>query len=227
MKIRNGYVSNSSSSNFIIPIGSTFGNNGKFLTVRDIAEYMIKKQMDENIRENHGIDHYETTLSRLFKLEDPNTPISFYSCNYDTFIRKIGNCFLISTCNNVDWKLDRFSRFNNAATTTIKDDLKKYVDSLKKNKKDGRVKNRILSVVEFLDEGGDFYLKSMFNDFYNLNNEIVGVELYHHLNSCPKFPEDYSHKVWDTVKYGMICLKCSKHIFERKDKLEKINKISK
>jgi hypothetical protein len=96
MKTRSGFVSNSSSSSFVIPL-----NNGQFNTVADIALYMIPKRewKDDSIVMNN-------IRRRLKSKVDPNCPISFRSCNYDTYIVKTVDGFFISTCNNHDWEFE-------------------------------------------------------------------------------------------------------------------------
>lgn len=92
MKIRTGFVSNSSSSSFIIETGKSYK------TVFDVAKDMLK-QVNSKSQLNFILDRIKNTK------KDPNTPVMFYSCNYDTYISKYGNHFLINTCNNEDWHL--------------------------------------------------------------------------------------------------------------------------
>ena len=111
MKIRNGFVSNSSSSSFII------NDNEEFSSVFDIAEYMIPCR-----------DMYENTDELLKRLKEsdkhPDTPINFGSCNYDTFIYKHKDIYLVRTCNNHEWgKLDQYP---DVEFCNNEDILKKY-----------------------------------------------------------------------------------------------------
>lgn len=88
MKIRNGFVSNSSSSSFIIKKDNDIKN------VFDLARIMIPKvEYKPQIKE---------VLERLNTGKDPNTSVRFYSCNYDTYIKNYGNYLLVKTCNNED-----------------------------------------------------------------------------------------------------------------------------
>jgi hypothetical protein len=92
MKIRQGFVSNSSSSSFVLKVGEPFD------TIKELAEYMIPKREWDNDAE---------TLEKLKSCPDDKN-LTFRSCNYDTFIAKIDGYFLIETCHNHDWDLHDF-----------------------------------------------------------------------------------------------------------------------
>lgn len=195
MKVRNGFVSNSSSSSFII-------SNKKFATVSDLAKYMIKQKMQDE-----GSNKYDKLLIKNLSKIDKNRNMSFPSCNYDTYIRKVGDCYLVATCNNTYWDLYDYR-------TILTDNAKEELAELM---------NKYSSLEEYSDykeaqailEGdyGDFSRIGI--DYYNLDKEIVGIEMY---SSCKKCNEN----MWNTPK-GQICLKCNPY-FQRKEKLEIINK---
>lgn len=107
MKTRLGFVSNSSSSSFVLKVGAPFD------TVKEVAEYMIPKR---------GWDNDEELLKRINKSGD-TTAISFASCNYDTFIAKMGDYFLIETCHNHNWDLLDF-----VITTTPPEFIEQFGD---------------------------------------------------------------------------------------------------
>jgi hypothetical protein len=92
MKIRTGFVSNSSSSNFII--------DGSYKTVFDLAKAMI------NIRDEDydGDPKYRSEITDINKAiregKDPNSSIFFMTCNYDTYIRRIFDLYIVTSCNN-------------------------------------------------------------------------------------------------------------------------------
>jgi hypothetical protein len=89
MKIRKGYVSNSSSSSFII-------DESHYDSIFDVAEDMIN--------ERKWGEQDKKDIKKLRKLKiDSNTPISFCTCNYDTYIMRKYGCYLITTCNNHDF----------------------------------------------------------------------------------------------------------------------------
>ena len=164
MKIRNGFVSNSSSSSFII-------SDKKFPTVRSLATYMIKQKIKEsrfNREEDEYINYDKEYMNNLQNV-DENYPVSFPSCNYDTYIRKIGDCYLVATCNNTDWNL--YSYNTSMLTEKAKVALKELKKSYSKGSDDRREIKDILN-----GEISEFY--SFGSDFYDLNEQIIGVETY-------------------------------------------------
>jgi len=208
MKIRNGFVSNSSSSSFII-------SDNDFPTVRSLATYMIKQIIKEYKYEiKAGNEHYidyinenKKYISDLKKI-DENQSVCFPSCNYETYIRKIGDCYLVATCNNHDWNLwDYYSNLTESAKNVLKELLEKYKDSKEHD------------IIENILDGSSYESYWTFgNDFYDIHHNIMGVELW---EDCPKCNEH----MWNTPKYKKICINCDP-IFKRKDKLDIINKIA-
>jgi len=212
MKIRNGFVSNSSSSSFII-------STECFPTVRSLATYMLKQKINEY---QHDPDVEFKKLDKLYikrlKKIDENQAVSFPSCNYDTYIKKVGDCYLVSTCNNTDWDLWEY-------TTRLTEQTKEELNELKKYFTDKGDNDALRQIEYIFDHDSDFSLLG--NDYYDLRKEIIGVETY---EDCPKKdrnnPNDshqYYDYMWDTAKYGKICLICNPY-YKRKDKLIEINK---
>ena len=109
MKIRQGFVSNSSSSSFVIPVSK------KFPDVVKLGDYMIDIMINEHMSERDSDNkYYQSYLDRknnikdfLKKQENKDFPICFHSCNEDTFIVREDDYFLVQTCNNHKWKLDK------------------------------------------------------------------------------------------------------------------------
>lgn len=211
MKIRNGFVSNSSSSSFII-------STEKFPTVRSLAKYMIKQQMIESKYNKDGVEWVKELKKRIKKLNniDENQSVSFPSCNYDTYIRKVGDVFLVSTCNNTDWNLWNY-------TTRITDACKKELEEMSKNP--FYTRNDEYNEINSILDGETSEFSRIGIDYYSLDKEIIGVENYQDCPNRDKNNYEYDHYIWNTVKWGKICPKCNP-IPKRKDKLEQINKKS-
>jgi len=99
MKIRNGFVSNSSSSSFIL--------DGNKYTCVDVAIDMVKT-MYESWKEWDDEDHTETVklyTERLEKLENKNIGI-FFNTSDDLEIAKINDKIYVSASNHIEWGLD-------------------------------------------------------------------------------------------------------------------------
>ena len=105
MKIRNGFVSNSSSSSFILMFDEIYPD-----TV-SIAESMLRNKFEEwdDYGRDKGDEQFEKKVFKNLekfkeKHYDANTPMFFKSTNYDTYILPITeNYVLIETCNNTQW----------------------------------------------------------------------------------------------------------------------------
>jgi hypothetical protein len=95
MKIRQGFVSNSSSSSFIVEKGKRYNN------VFSLARHML------TIRNDDYSDWGEKEIEKITKAEanrlDPNQAVMLRTCNYDTYIFLHQNKFYVSTCNNTSW----------------------------------------------------------------------------------------------------------------------------
>ena len=206
MKVRNGFVSNSSSSSFII-------SDKHFSSVKDLAIYMINKKIEEYTYENENVndEYIEYDKKLILKLDniDENSSVCFPSCNYDTYIKKFGDCYLVSTCNNTQWDLYNFTtqlteNARNAINETINNSSKKIGEELKC----------------IIEEPYEFY--HIGKDYYDLRHDFLGVETYEYCPNEKIIDHGYNYHLWETVKYGKICLVCNK-TWKRKEKLEKIN----
>lgn len=92
MKIRNGFVSNSSSSSFII------NAEGDLSTVKDVAMYIITTILKE------GWQNYDNEIKCLDKMSDSDTPVFFNTGGDETYIRKHDGKIVISTTQNVHFQ---------------------------------------------------------------------------------------------------------------------------
>ena len=102
MKIRNGFVSNSSSASFII-------SKDAYENVFDLSCQMIQHRGKDRGGNDDGSGFYKEPNVRLCNIlenekldgRDPDTPVSFPTCNYDTYIARLESGeFVVDTCNN-------------------------------------------------------------------------------------------------------------------------------
>jgi len=107
MKIRNGFVSNSSSSSFILQIGDD---------IKSPQEVCFSMLKDREIDDKQFTDLdfkpriAKKIIDKIKELEiDENVGYSFNSRNYDTYIYKIGNLIHVNTCNNIPWSVEQKS----------------------------------------------------------------------------------------------------------------------
>ena len=216
MKIRTGFVSNSSSSSFII-------SDKTFKSVRDIATYMINRKYEKYINDGSRDNKYYKYMNKehdlylnMLKNIDENKPVTFRSCNYDTYIKKVADCYLVSTCNNEDWDL---WQFNTKLTEDAKSELIKIRQKYKEDNEDDE--DDLNSIDSLLEDDNEFY--AFDNDYYSLDFQIIGIESS---ESCPKCKKNNDYNLlWNTKKHGIICPICD-NTYKRKDKLNEINKKS-
>lgn len=92
MKIRHGFVSNSSSASFII-------KKNAYESIFDLALNMIEIRDRDWATWGHTED-IELKTKIINAVNEPIDFISFPTTNYDTFIGKFKNYYAVSTCNN-------------------------------------------------------------------------------------------------------------------------------
>ena len=112
MKTRNGFVSNSSSSSFIIPGGD----------IKDIAESMIDTISEEYEGYRKHKKLWKSNLAKALKKRDVKNEklgITFPSCNYDTYIIKKEGTVYITTCNNYHWEIEAVDVFDDERNKEI------------------------------------------------------------------------------------------------------------
>lgn len=93
MKIRNGFISNSSSSSYIIT------PNNELNTVKDVAKYIINTLLSDN----DNIDYFNELLSNLENISEPDTPLNFNTGGDQNYIRKEQDKIIIVTTQNVEF----------------------------------------------------------------------------------------------------------------------------
>jgi hypothetical protein len=167
MKIRNGFVSNSSSSSFILE------KSKKYPDAYSLASKMVyyrEYEDDEKLAQKTIVAVRKRKLSKLngeevqFNCEN----VSFSSCNYDTYIVDYEDYLIVETCNNHDW--DDFY----GESISHRDLSEEFKEKFVKKMKDG-------GYFEDYDEEDEeeFYwdeiygLNGAFN-FYSLEHDKVG-----------------------------------------------------
>ena len=93
MKIRQAFVSNSSSMSFVV-------SKDDYATIKDLAKAMINFMAVDD-PEWYGGERQKKFLKQLEKAPDFDG-LTFYSCNYDTNIYDDGSRYFVDTCNNHD-----------------------------------------------------------------------------------------------------------------------------
>lgn len=190
MKIRQGLVSNSSSSSFVLKKGeigtvdySFFEEDGKetddvfreikLETVYDVARVMIHKRgWKDDLELEKKIDKYENSNI------DSEIGIYFITCNYNTWIKKEGDFFLVDTCNNHAW----YDVMNQYGENILPNEIKeKYSD----------------------DYYFNYDLMTNSNDFLSLHSGIIGTPLSRESGYCC-----YEY-MWQTGD-GIVCPICGK-----------------
>jgi hypothetical protein len=113
MKIRYGFVSNSSSSSFLLKLDSDIPNT-----------FTVAKKMLYDKYMCYGQDDLIDNLSQIIVDDvDLNIPIFFRSTNYDTFIIPLFDEYVfVDTCNNISW--DSIDSNTVRLTEQLKDKLK-------------------------------------------------------------------------------------------------------
>ena len=101
MKLRNGFVSNSSSSSFLVP-GNMKDVASKMLALADADCIAWQQEIPEIARK---FKRYRANLRKYPKYAMVVDGITFPSTNYDTYIiaTQFSRC-AVRTCNNIPWE---------------------------------------------------------------------------------------------------------------------------
>jgi hypothetical protein len=207
MKIRNGYVSNSSSSSFVIRA------EGNLSTVRDVAKYIMKTCSDlyGDLAEEDNDERFSDELLVLNKL-NPDTPVFFNTGGDETYIRKMDDKIVLVTTQNIIFQEIRNASFSSGE---LDKEFFKQFDYFDEEEQEDVIHEETWDL--------DYYYHK-FNDFAILHEEgLYGYNDY--IYNCPLCKESFT-SAYMLQNYGMTCecqLPKIRNILERKDKLKKIN----
>ena len=207
MKIRNGFVSNSSSSSFIINISNIFS------TVKDVAIYIM---------DNIPYDTYTEERKTLDILSNPDTPVFFNTGGDETYIRKVDNKIVIETTQNITFEL---LHENCLTRKDLTEEFCKKFEYLDIDEEYPLEKGEIPELIT-LEDPREFYFHGIFDDFNILQYNILGKHDY--IRSCPHCKNIFSLG-WKLKGGKRICeCQIEKHllILSRKDKINKITEQS-
>jgi hypothetical protein len=148
MKLRRGFVSNSSSSSFIIG-NSDIGSIAKYMLDVVIKDWTKGKISDEHKQWKNNL---KIALKRQDIL-DGKIGITMPSCNYETYIFIKNDRIYISTSHNHEWKLDNVTRSGDGSDGGDSDAVHGIIGELNYF----NVRNRLIhSKAEYTDwNGGD------------------------------------------------------------------------
>lgn len=204
MRTRSGFVSNSSTSSFIVQA------DGVYKTVFDLARDMIP------LREWNVDEDLSNLQKHLDQGVDPNTPLSFRTCNYQTYIAPVtvdGKLyFAVATCNNHDW--------SEIKPHLSWDAYRKVYVELTHQPENQSWQEKAFSKYGDLDDMDQFgSVISSTMDFLFLGTETRGREDYGNYHWNLKCPDQDSH--WDdhwvdAVTGKTICSSCGKELVPRK-----------
>jgi len=207
MKIRNGFVSNSSSSSFIMRFGKNFPDTAS------IAESMLKDKYDDYTSD--GYIGWQDVAKKAFKNieklkkgDDPFMPIYFSSCNYNTYILPLTTEYvLIETCNNTQWDVYDSSNVVHVIPDEI---MEKYPGS------EGSWGEIYIRESDEVDEYGDS-IAVIYNKAYYLVEYGIELVTPPGYKTCDKCYQD----VW-VFGGAEYCMKCDWDKIIRSKKIKKI-----
>jgi hypothetical protein len=137
MKVRHGFVSNSSSTSFLL-------SKGGFKNIFDLAEKMVMARQNEGHIDSELVKKIRVGMDEIYidRNYGDAAGIAFRTCNYDTFIVPVGNYYVVATCNNHGWScldhaltyitpsevVDELERLG-LSRTELTNDFREYIES--------------------------------------------------------------------------------------------------
>jgi len=205
MKIRCGFVSNSSSSSFIINAIDGFS------TVKNVAEYIM---------DNVSYKSYITERKTLESI-DPDTPVHFNVGGEETYIRKVDNKIVIVTTQNITFNLFHEKCLDKKDLT---EDFYRQFDFIESDEDYPLEEGEEYEIIKMDDPRNFTYFYGKFDDFNILKYNILGKHTYLQ-KGCPRCKTSFASG-W-RLKGGRRICDCQvqkyKDRITRKEKIMKIN----
>jgi len=195
MKIRQGFVSNSSSSSFLIR------TDGEYKTVYDVAKQMMLDMQSDVL-------NYNKELKQLENVKDKDVPVYFDSSD-GGYIRKFKDYIIVSTTMHYspDFSLKReMINFDEVGSEYFKE-------------LEYKSENDITMMIESCEDF-DYYWEQ-FNDFLLLKSGIYGVWDYDFFDICPDC-ERIGRRIVKLKNGETICGCKATKKYNRKLKLDKL-----
>lgn len=196
MKIRNGFVSNSSSSSFVIKV------NDKFPTVRSVTEAIMNECIG-----NSGYE-YNDELKLLKQTTDLDCPVHFLTSD-GTWIKRFGDFIVVSSSQHID-----FSGFYDCMVE-FKDLPQEFIDIFYIEDEENNNKREPFTCNEDFD-----YFFHQFNDFLILHKGFYATQTWLE-EKCEHCGKTFGH-AWVLKGTDRKICECQENKILRSQKLKKI-----